>query len=213
MSPLLNATWETIYMVAISGSIAAVLGCTLGIILYLTAPKRVFANVALHQALGLIVNITRSIPYIIFMIALIPLTRYIVGTSIGTLAAMVPLTLAAAPFYARIAESAFNEVSPGLIEAVTAMGAKPGQMVLYVLLPEAMPSLIRGLTITLIALVGYSAMAGIVGGGGLGALAYHYGYQRFDAEIMLYTTAILVIMVQLLQWFGDWFANKLSRRG
>lgn len=212
MSPLVNATWETIYMVLISGSLAALLGGAIGIILYLTAPKRMFANMAVHQSLGLIVNITRSIPYIIFMIALIPITRYIVGTSIGTLAAMVPLTLAAAPFYARIAESAFNEVSPGLVEAVDSMGANASQLIRHVLLPEAMPSLIRGLTITLIALVGYSAMAGIVGGGGLGSLAYNYGYQRFDAAIMLYTTGILVIMVQLLQWLGDWLANKLSRR-
>ncbi len=212
MSPLVNATWETIYMVAISGFVAALLGGALGIILFLTAPKRALSNAAIHQSLGLIVNIARSIPYIIFMIALIPITRLIVGTSIGTLAAMVPLTLAAAPFYARIAESAFNEVSPGLIEAVTAMGAKASQLIWYVLLPEAMPSLIRGLTITLIALVGYSAMAGIVGGGGLGALAYHYGYQRFDAQIMLSTTAILVVMVQVLQWVGDYLAKKLSRR-
>jgi ABC-type methionine transport system permease subunit len=213
MSPLINATWETLYMVAISGFVAALLGGFLGIILYLTAPKRLFANIAVHQTLGLIVNITRSIPYIIFMIALIPITRWIVGTSIGTLAAMVPLTLAAAPFYARIAQSAFEEVSAGLIEAATAMGANAKQLIWYVLLPEALPSLIRGLTITLIALVGYSAMAGIVGGGGLGALAYHYGYQRFDAEVMLYTTAILVLMVQVLQWLGDFLANRWSKRG
>ncbi len=213
MSPLINATWETVYMVLVSGFFAAVLGGFIGIVLYLTAPNRKLAHPVVYQTLGLVVNVTRSIPYIIFMIALIPFTRWIVGTSIGTLAAMVPLALAAAPFYARIAESAFNEVSPGLIEAVDAMGATATQLIQYALLPEAMPSLIRGLTIMLIALVGYSAMAGIVGGGGLGALAYHYGYQRFDAEIMLYTTVILVVMVQLLQWLGDWAANRLSKRG
>lgn len=213
MSQMLNATYETIYMVLISGLGVLLLGGFLGLVLYTTAPKRLFANAAVYQTVGMIVNITRSIPFIIFMIAIIPFTRWLVGTPIGTTAAMVPLTLAAAPFFARIAESALAEVSHGLIESVIAMGAKPRDIIWQCVIPEAMPSLIRGFTITLITLVGYSAMAGVVGGGGLGALAYHYGYQRFDSEVMLYTTLILVVMVQILQWLGDLLANHLTRRG
>lgn len=212
MSQLFNATLETLLMVFVAGLGALLIGGLLGLLLYTTAPGRLFSNSVLYRVVGLIVNITRSIPFIIFMIALIPLTRWIVGTPIGTAAAMVPLTLAAAPFFARIAESAFSEVSEGLIESILAMGATPMQVIRYCLLPEAMPSLVRGLTITLIALVGYSAMAGVVGGGGLGALAYHYGYQRFDTEVMLITTAILLIMVQLFQWLGDAIAGFLSKR-
>lgn len=212
MSQLLNATLETLIMIFVAGLGALLLGGLLGLILYTTAPGRLFARPVIYRSVGLIVNITRSIPFIIFMIALIPLTRLIIGTPIGTVAAMVPLTLAAAPFFARIAESAFAEVSDGLIESIIAMGATPLQVIRYCLIPEAMPSLVRGLTITLIALVGYSAMAGVVGGGGLGALAYHYGYQRFDTQVMLITTAILLIMVQLLQWLGDAIAQFLSKR-
>lgn len=212
MSPLFNASLETLFMVFVAGAVALLLGGFMGLILYATAPGRLFAHAAVYGVLGLVVNITRSIPFIIFMIALIPFTRWIVGTPIGTLAALVPLSLAASPFYARIAESAFAEVSGGLIESIVAMGATPVQVIRYCLLPEALPSLIRGLTITLIALVGYSAMAGVVGGGGLGALAYHSGYQRFDTEVMLLTTAILVIMVQLLQWSGDALAQFLTKR-
>jgi ABC-type methionine transport system permease subunit len=212
MSQLLNATLETLLMVLISGLGALLLGGLLGLFLYITAPGRLYANAYWYRTVGLIVNITRSIPFIIFMIALIPFTRWLVGTPIGTAAAIVPLTLAAAPFFARIAESAFSEVSEGLIESIIAMGATPMQVIRYCLLPESMPSLVRGLTITLIALVGYSAMAGVVGGGGLGALAYHYGYQRFDTEVMLITTAILLIMVQVFQWLGDFIAGSLSKR-
>lgn len=212
MSQLLEATLETLLMVFVSGLGALIIGGLIGLLLYSTAPGRLFSHPYLYRVVGLIVNITRSIPYIIFMIALIPLTRLIVGTPIGTAAAMVPLTLAAAPFFARIAESAFAEVSEGLIESIVAMGATPAQVIRYCLLPEALPSLVRGLTITLVALVGYSAMAGVVGGGGLGAMAYHYGYQRFDTEVMLITTAILLIMVQILQWLGDRLANYLTKR-
>lgn len=211
MSALLNATIQTVYMVLISGFFACLLGLILAIILYSTAPHRLYANAAIYSGLGLVINIARSIPYVIFMIAIIPFTRWLVGTPIGTVAAMVPLTLAAAPFYARIAESALTEVSPGIIEAVVAMGAKPHQVISFALLPEAMPGLVRGVTITLIALVGYSAMAGVVGGGGLGSLAYHYGYQRFDAEVMLTTTAILVVLVQIIQWVGDRIAQRLAK--
>jgi D-methionine transport system permease protein len=212
MSQLLNASLETLLMVFVAGLGALILGGFLGLLLYTTAPGRLFANSVLCRVVGLVVNITRSIPFIIFMIALIPVTRWIVGTPIGTAAAMVPLTLAAAPFFARIAESAFAEVSEGLIESILAMGATPVQVIRYCLLPEAMPSLVRGLTITLIALVGYSAMAGVVGGGGLGAMAYHYGYQRFDTEVMFITTLILLVMVQVFQWIGDAIAHYLTKR-
>lgn len=211
MSALLNASVETLLMVFISGFFACSLGLFFAIILYCSAPQRLLECRALHLSLGLIINITRSIPYVIFMIAIIPFTRWLVGTPIGTSAAMVPLTLAAIPFYARIAESALNEVSTGLIEAVTAMGATPFQIIRCVLIPEAMPGLVRGATITAIALVGYSAMAGVVGGGGLGSLAYHYGYQRFNAEVMFTTTAILVVFVQALQWMGDRLAARLTK--
>jgi ABC-type methionine transport system permease subunit len=212
MSQLLSATLETLLMVLIAAFGAMLIGGLLGLFLYITAPGRLYANKYLYRTLGIIVNITRSIPFVIFMIALIPFTRWLIGTSIGTAAAIVPLTLAAAPFFARIAESAFAEVSEGLIESIIAMGATPAQVIQYCLLPEALPSLIRGLTITLIALVGYSAMAGVVGGGGLGALAYHYGYQRFDTEVMLTTTAILLLMVQIFQWIGDFIAGYLTKR-
>jgi D-methionine transport system permease protein len=212
MSQLLNASLETLLMVFVAGAGACLLGGILGLLLYLSAPGRLNACPWLYRILGAVVNIARSIPFIILMIALIPFTRWVVGTPIGTAAAMVPLTLGAAPFFARIAESAFAEVSEGLIESLVAMGATSQQVIWYGLLPEAMPSLVRGLTITLIALVGYSAMAGVVGGGGLGALAYHYGYQRFDTQVMLVTTVILVLMVQVLQYIGDKIAGYLNKR-
>jgi len=209
---LLNATLETLLMVLVAGGGALLLGGALGLLLYTTAPGRFFEQAWVYRIVGIVVNITRSIPFIILMIALIPFTRWVVGTPIGTVAAMVPLTLGAAPFFARIAESAFAEVSEGLIESIIAMGATPMQVIRYCLLLEAMPSLVRGLTITLIALVGYSAMAGVVGGGGLGALAYHYGYQRFDTEVMLLTTVILLVMVQVFQLLGDLIAGVLTKR-
>ncbi|MFI4955359.1 MAG: methionine ABC transporter permease, partial [Gammaproteobacteria bacterium] len=173
---LLEATAETLYMVMAAGFIAVLGGLPLGGLLYATRPGRPWARPMLHNILSIIVNITRSVPFIILMIALIPLTRLLVGSSIGVNAAIVPLAIGALPFYARLAESALNEVPYGLVEAGLAMGAKPVQVLTRVLFPEALPTLVNGITITIIALVGYSAMAGTIGGGGLGALAINYGY-------------------------------------
>lgn len=196
--PLLSATWQTIYMVFIASFMSILLGLGVGAWLFLNKNK----------PLGFVVNVVRSVPFIILMIAIIPLTRLIVGTSIGTNAAIIPLTIAAIPFFARIAESSLAEVSPGLIEAANAMGATTWQVVYKVLIPEALPSLIKGATITIIALIGYSAMAGAVGGGGLGELAINYGYQRFNVYVMVETVVLLVIIVQLVQSYGDHLAHK-----
>ncbi len=200
---LLDATWETLYMVALSGGLSFVVGIPLGVLLYATRAGRIMAHPALYQGLGAVINAARSVPFIILLVAIIPLTRLLVGTSIGTTAAIVPLTLAAIPFVARVAEGALNEVPSGLVEAAQAMGASPLQIVTKVLLPEAMAGLIHGMTLTLVTLVGYSAMAGAVGGGGLGDLGIRYGYQRFDGALMLATVVVLIVLVQLLQMLGD----------
>ncbi len=207
---LFNGTLETLYMVFLSGLIAMLGGIPLGVLLMTTQRQGILQNRLVNQGMGAITNIVRSIPFIILLVALIPLTRLLIGSSIGTNAAVVPLSIGAIPFVARIVESALMEVSPGLIEAGFAMGARPRQIIKKVLLPEAMPAIINGMTLTLITLVGYSAMAGAVGGGGLGAVAINYGYQRFDTMIMLVTVIILVIIVQLIQFLGDFIVKKLS---
>ena len=208
LSALLEATWQTIYMVFVSSFFSILLGLAVGVILFATRSGELLENKPINAVLGVIVNITRSVPYIIFMIAIIPLTRVIVGTSIGINAAIVPLTLAAIPFYARIAESAISEVSRGLVEAAQSLGASPWQIIVKVWIPEALPALINGGTLTIISLIGYSAMAGAVGGGGLGELAIQFGYQRFDVLVMLETVIVLVVMVQIIQSLGDWFAKR-----
>lgn len=200
---VLNATLETIYMVFIASILAIIVGLPLGIILYTSRRGNILAHPIVHQGLAALVNITRSIPFIILMIAIIPFTRFIVGSAIGTTAAIVPLSVCAMPFIARIVENALLEIPKGLIEAAVAMGATPKQIILKVLIPEALPSIINGLTLTIISLIGYSAMAGAVGGGGLGDVAVRYGYQRFDVNIMLITIAIMVILVQAIQYIGD----------
>jgi len=207
LTPLLHATLETLYMVFVSSFLSIILGMVLGIILFLTREKQALANRGVHQILGFIVNATRSVPYIILMISILPLTRWIAGTTIGINAAIVPLTIAAIPFYARICESALSEVSHGLIETAHAIGANTYQLVTKILIPESLPALIRGMTLTIIGLIGYSAMAGAVGGGGLGELAINYGYQRFDAVVTLETVIILIVIVQLVQFFGDYLAK------
>lgn len=208
---LLNATAETFYMVILSSVIATLVGLPLGIILYISRKNHILEHPFLHQTLAILVNIMRSIPFIILMVAIIPITRWIVGSSIGTNAAIVPLSLAAMPFIARIVENALLEVNKGLIEAATAMGANAWQIIGKVLIPEALPGIINGLTLTIVSLVGYSAMAGAVGGGGLGDLAIRYGYHRFDVKIMLITIAIMIILVQLIQWLGDGIAKQFSK--
>lgn len=209
---LLKATWETIYMVGVSSLLAALLGIPLGVILVTTSEGHIMERKSLNTALGSIVNVTRSIPFIILLVAIIPLTRLIVGTSIGTNAAIVPLSIAAIPYLGRIIESSLREVDRGVIEAARAMGATPLQIITKVLLPEALPSITLGLTITIISLIGYSAMAGAIGGGGLGDLAIRYGYQRFRADIMLVTVIILVVQVQLVQSAGNWLARNWSKK-
>jgi D-methionine transport system permease protein len=207
-SKVLLATWETIYMVAISTVFSYILGLPLGIILVTTDEGHILQNRSLNRVLGTIVNAARSIPFIIFLILVIPLTRLLVGTFIGTIASIVPLTLAAIPFVARLVETSLKEIDWGLIEAALSMGASNWQVICKVLVPEAFPSLILGIAITAINLVGYSAMAGIVGGGGLGTLAYYYGYQRYERDIMWITVIILILLVQGVQILGDRLSSK-----
>ncbi|MCL7929095.1 methionine ABC transporter permease [Halomonas llamarensis] len=209
---ILQATLDTIYMVGVSGLISTLLGVPLGVMLYVTRPRQILTMPILNQALGIVTNIGRSIPFIILMVAIIPFTRMLVGTSIGINAAVVPLTIAAIPFVARLVEGALNELSPGLIESAQAMGATPWQIIRKVLLPEARGGIITGLTITLVTLVSYSAMAGAVGGGGLGDLGIRYGYNRFNPTIMLITVIILVVMVQGFQSLGDYLVRKSDRK-
>jgi D-methionine transport system permease protein len=210
LSLFINATIATIYMVFMASVIATLVGLPLGVILYITRPHHILEHRLIHQLFAMIVNVTRSIPFIILMIAVIPLTRKIIGTSIGTQAAIVPLSLCAMPFVARIVENALLEVNKGLIEAATAMGATHWQIITKVLMSEALPGIINGLTLTLVTLIGYSAMAGAIGGGGLGDLAIRYGYQRFDTQTMMITIIIIVILVQAIQYFGDKIAKKLA---
>ena len=205
------ATLETIYMVTIASLIATLIGLPLGVILYVTRKNNLLEHINLNRLLAAIVNMTRSIPFIILMIAVIPFTRFLVGTSIGTNAAIVPLSLYAMPFIARIVENAILEVNQGLIEAAIAMGATHWQIIIKVLIPEALPGIVNGLTLTVISLIGYSAMAGAVGGGGLGDLAIRYGYQRFDIHVMLYTIVIMIILVQIIQFLGDKILAFISR--
>jgi D-methionine transport system permease protein len=205
---LLRGTLETIYMVCFSGSIAVIFGLPLGVILFTTRRGGILQNFIYHKSLICIVNVIRAIPFIILMIALIPFTRLIVGTSIGTNAAIIPLSIAAIPFVARIIESCLVKISEGLIEAGCAMGASPIQIIHKIILPEAMPLIIHSITTTLINLIGYSAMAGAVGGGGLGSVAINYGYQRFDMSVMLGTIIILVVLVFAIQYIGDRIAKR-----
>ena len=187
-------------------------GLPLGVILVVTARGHILENRGVNNVLGSIVNATRSIPFIIFLILLIPFTRMVVGTSIGTVASIVPLTLAAIPFVARLVETSLKEIEWGLIEAALSMGASAWQIISKVLLPEAAPSTLLGVAITTINLVGYSAMAGIVGGGGLGTLAYYYGYQRYEDKVMWVTVIVLVILVQGFQMLGDKLAGKVANK-
>lgn len=208
---LLSSTLETLYMVFASVFIASILGIPLGVLLMVTDKGQILQNEILNKILSSIVNIFRSIPFVILLIILIPFTRFLVGKSIGTTAAIVPLSIAAIPFLGRLVETALREVNSGVIEAAQAMGASYMQIILKVLIPEALPSIISGITITAINLIGYSAMAGVIGGGGLGDLAVRYGYQRFMLDIMLYTVAILVLMVQLIQMIGDRIVKQISK--
>ncbi len=212
---LVKAIWETCYMVLVSTGLAYVFGLPLGIILVVTEKGHIMENRVLNRVLGVIINAARSVPFIIMLILVIPLTRFIVGTFIGTTASIVPLTISAIPFVARLVETSLKEIDYGLVEAALSMGAKPKEIIIKVLVPEAAPSIILGIAITMINLVGYSAMAGIVGGGGLGTLAYYYGYQRYQYDVLWVTVILLIIMVQGVQIIGDkmtkWVVQKRRR--
>ncbi len=209
---LIASLLETLLMVGVSGGIAVLVGVPLGVTLIVTARGAMLQNLGVNAVLGLIVNATRSVPFVILMVAIIPFTRWVAQTSIGTTAAIVPLSVAAIPFMARIAENAMREVDPGLITAARAMGASPLQIIRKVLLPEALPGLVAGAIVTLVSLIGYSAMAGAIGGGGLGDLGIRYGYQRFLPEVMLAVVLVLIVLVQAVQSLGDWVVRRMSHR-
>jgi D-methionine transport system permease protein len=209
---IIEALIETIQMVAFSLLFSAIIGLPLGVLLVVTRKGQLLENLPVFNVLNAIINIFRSIPFIILMVAIIPLTRLIVGTSIGTAAAIVPLVFFAGPYIARLVENSLLEVDKGVLEAAEAMGATPFQTIFKFLIPEALSSLVLALTIATIGLVGGSAMAGAVGGGGIGDLAITYGYQRFDTVTMLITVAILVVLVQGLQSFGNFLSKKIRRR-
>ena len=211
--PLLTkALGETVYMVVVSMAIATALGVPLGVLLNVTSQGQILESPILNKVIGSIVNAVRSIPFIILMVAIIPFTRLIVGSAIGTTAAMVPLVIASIPFIGRQVETSLKEVPYGLIEAALAMGATPFQIITKVLLPESMPSIVAQLTTVIIALVGESAMAGAIGGGGLGDLAIRYGYQRFRPDIMIATVVVLIVLVQLVQFAGNYLAKRLNKK-
>lgn len=209
---LITGTLDTLQMTVISTIMAMIIGIPLGVVLVVTSKGHILENAALNKILGAIVNATRSIPFIILMVAIIPFTRMVVGTSIGTTAACVPLTLAAIPFLARLVETSIKDIQFGVIEAAQSMGASPFQIIRKVLLPEALPTIIDNVTVLIVNLIGYSAMAGAIGGGGLGDIAIRYGYQRFQGDIMLATIIILIIMVQVIQMIGDGLSKTMNKK-
>lgn len=209
---LITGTLDTLQMTVISTIMAMIIGIPLGVVLVVTSKGHILENAALNKILGAVVNATRSIPFIILMVAIIPFTRMVVGTSIGTTAACVPLTLAAIPFLARLVETSIKDIQFGVIEAAQSMGASPFQIIRKVLLPEALPTIIDNVTVLIVNLIGYSAMAGAIGGGGLGDIAIRYGYQRFQGDIMLATIIILIIMVQVIQMIGDGLSKAMNKK-
>ncbi|MDD6068929.1 MAG: ABC transporter permease [Succinivibrio sp.] len=209
---LLEGTFDTFYMVFLATAISIIFGVPLGVILLITSKGYFYENTYFYNVLGTIVNALRSIPFIILMVAIIPLTKFLVGTSIGTTAAIVPLTVSTIPFLARLVETSLRTVPYGLVEAAQSMGTSPFKIIKKVLLPEALPELIQNFTLTVIVIIGCSAMAGTIGGGGLGDIAIRYGYQRFQVEIMIATVIILILMVQLTQVLGDYLTKKVDHR-
>lgn len=209
---LVKSLSETFHMVAYSLVLSVVVGGVIGLFLYLTTSRLFFKNTLVNQVSGVIVNIIRSVPFIILLVVLLPVTKAIVGTTIGAKSVIVPLTVTAIAFYARLAQAAFSEVDNGVLEAASACGAHPVKIILGVLIPEALFGLINGITVTAISLIGYSAMAGTVGGGGIGDLAIRYGYQRYETQVMFTCVAILVVIVQLVQLVGDFSARKVNKR-
>lgn len=209
---LLAGTGETLLMVLISTAMGYLIGLPLGVVLTVTDSKGISPNPAIYKTLDAVVNITRSVPFLILLILIQPLTKLLVGKSYGTLATVVPLTVAAAPLIARMVESSLKEVDSGVVEAALSMGADKRKIVTKVLVPEARISLLIGVTIALGTILGYSAMAGVVGGGGLGDIAIRYGYYRYETEIMIVTVVVLVMLMQVLQWTGNLLSKKLDRR-
>jgi D-methionine transport system permease protein len=208
---LLPGLRDTLFMVLLSTLFAVVIGFIPAIVLIITDEKGLKPNKALNSALNFVINLLRSFPFIILMIAIFPLTRLIVGTTIGIKAAIVPLTIGAAPFASRVIESALKEVDPGIMEAAKSFGASTSQIIFKVMIKEALPSIVLGITLTVINVIGYSAMAGTIGAGGLGDIAVRYGYQRFKTDIMIYTVIILIIVVQIMQGLGNFAYRKLSK--
>lgn len=208
---LLPGLWDTLYMVIVSTVFAVILGFLPAVILVVTDKRGLKPNKIINSTLDFIINLLRSFPFIILMIAIFPLTKLIAGTSIGKNAAIVPLTIGAAPFAARVIESALKEVDPGIIEAAKSFGASTTQIIFKVMIREALPSIVLGITLTVISVIGYSAMAGTIGGGGLGDIAVRYGYQRFKTDIMIYTVIILIVVVQLFQSAGNILYKKLNK--
>lgn len=209
---LWTALGETVWMVLLSFLVTLVLGTAIGVLLKLTAPDGLRPNAAFYRIFGAIVNVVRSLPFIILLIAVIPMTRELVGTAYGATAAVVPLSLGAAPFFGRVVEGALREVAPGKIEAAQVMGATTWQIVRKVLLPEALSPLISGATLTLVMLIGYSAMAGTIGAGGVGDFAIKYGYQRFNTPVLLASVVVLIVVVQLVQSLGDLLVRSQAHR-
>ena len=208
---ILKSLFETLYMVVVSGLWACLLGIPLGIALFVSRKHQILSSRPAHLCLNAIVNGARSVPFIILLVAIIPFTRLVAGSSIGTNAALVPLSIAAIPFMARLVEGVLAQLPPGLAEAMQSMGASPRQIIVKCLVPEALPGIVNAATVTVVNLIGYSAMAGTVGGGGLGDLAIRYGYQRFDGAVMLITVVILIVMVQGVQSLGDFCVKKMRK--
>lgn len=209
---LISGTIDTLLMVGVSALVAFLIGLPLAVVLVSTSEHGIYPSKSINQSIGWVVNITRSIPFLILMVALIPITRFLVGTSYGVWAAVVPLTLAATPFFARIAEVSLREVDHGLIEAAQAIGCNRKQIIWHVLLPEALPGIVAGFTVTIVTMINSSAIAGAIGAGGLGDIAYRYGYQRFDMQIMLAVILVLVVLVMLIQATGDILSAQLDKR-
>lgn len=212
VSIMLNATLETLYMVGLATLFTLLLGLPVGVLLFISRRQGVLPLPRLNAVLGGVINIGRSLPFVVLLIALIPLTRLIVGTTLGSTAAVVPITLGAFPFFARIVENALAEVEGGRVEAIVSMGGNVWHVVSKALLPEALPSIVAGITLTVVMLIGFSSMAGVIGGGGLGDLAIRYGYQRFNQQVMIGTVVVLVVLVQLVQSLGDRLVRSLAYR-
>ena len=209
---ILTSTMETLYMVFFSTLFSLLIGFPVGVLLVITKPGNIMEKPKLNQVLEVVINALRSFPFIILMICLFPLSRLIVGTTIGSTAAIVPLSISAAPFVARMIEGALNEIDKGLIEAASSMGADTKTIIFKVMIPETLPHLIHGITVTVISLIGFSAMAGSIGAGGLGDLAIRFGYQRFKTDIMIYSVIVIILLVQVLQSLGNYLVDRIKKK-